>query len=392
MKNLLNQPAYISRCNLVKQFFAPREGDYEIEQNANGEEYRLSQGSQPSSTDSPAGASRQSSRNNLNGNGYSGLSAMPRQMSNGYQGMISSSNVMRHLSQFCQVYRSSSNSPRRPSRSRYDTRRKRWSSRYPATLDISHSSTRFKTAPIVSTWRTASAMATANCSSTKVTLRGVATVVSRTISTSPRPSKATRNNRAHQSLSSGPDTRSPTELQHFCHLGIVSPAVSKFSLFASISSVHCISGVPKAPRLSAFDTYHPDDGNWSFDASSQRSSLTLHTFITSPTDISFSVAHIKIRRSGSLTWFLCFLGTFLVAGRHMKALSGPAALSTSLAPLRSFAPFSAALRAMHASLAISGNYRQWWMGPGALFHFRSLFSCGMDWTRGGRSGRGIDGR
>jgi bud emergence protein 1 len=88
VKNLLAQPPYIARCNLVKQFFAPREGDYEIDQNEAGEEYRLSGGSQPSSTDSPAdGASRQSSRQNLNGNGngngtgYSGLTAPTRQIS-----------------------------------------------------------------------------------------------------------------------------------------------------------------------------------------------------------------------------------------------------------------------------------------------------------------------
>jgi bud emergence protein 1 len=85
VKNLLNQPPYISRCNLVKQFFAPREGDYEIDPNANGdEEYRLSQVSQPSSTESPAdGGSRQSSRNNLNGGGYGGLSAAPTRQMNG---------------------------------------------------------------------------------------------------------------------------------------------------------------------------------------------------------------------------------------------------------------------------------------------------------------------
>ncbi|KAK8079559.1 hypothetical protein PG997_007377 [Apiospora hydei] len=78
VKNLLGQPEYISRCNLVKQFFAPREGDYEIDV-ANGDEYRLSGGSAHSSTDSRRGVSRQSSRNNLNGNGYGGLSAAPRQ-------------------------------------------------------------------------------------------------------------------------------------------------------------------------------------------------------------------------------------------------------------------------------------------------------------------------
>ncbi|KAH8681110.1 scd2/ral3 [Xylariales sp. PMI_506] len=72
VKNLLGQPEYISRCNLVRQFFAPREGDYEIDQ-PNEEEYRLSGGSGHSSADSPQDeASRQSSRNNLNANGYGG--------------------------------------------------------------------------------------------------------------------------------------------------------------------------------------------------------------------------------------------------------------------------------------------------------------------------------
>ncbi|KAK1755587.1 putative scd2 ral3 protein [Echria macrotheca] len=87
VKNLLAQPPYIARCNLVKQFFAPREGDIEIDPNTfGGDEYRLSGGSQRSSTDSPAdGASRQSSRQNLNGTGYSGLSAPNRQMGNPVQ-------------------------------------------------------------------------------------------------------------------------------------------------------------------------------------------------------------------------------------------------------------------------------------------------------------------
>ncbi|RDW80588.1 SH3-containing protein [Coleophoma crateriformis] len=78
VKNLLTQPPYISRCTLVKQFFAPREGDYEMDPNAAEEEYRLSQGSQPSSNDSPTHvASRQSSRGNLNDASYGGLSAAP---------------------------------------------------------------------------------------------------------------------------------------------------------------------------------------------------------------------------------------------------------------------------------------------------------------------------
>lgn len=82
VKNLLTQPPYISRCTLVKQFFAPREGDYEMDPNAANEEYRLSTGSQQSSSDSPTnGTSRQSSRGNLNGAGYGGLSAAPARTS-----------------------------------------------------------------------------------------------------------------------------------------------------------------------------------------------------------------------------------------------------------------------------------------------------------------------
>ncbi|KAH6659417.1 hypothetical protein BKA67DRAFT_529570 [Truncatella angustata] len=85
VKNLLAQPDYIGRCNLVRQFFAPREGDYEIDADLNGgDEYRLSGGSGHSSADSARdGASLQTSQNNLNGNGYGGLSAAPRQMSSG---------------------------------------------------------------------------------------------------------------------------------------------------------------------------------------------------------------------------------------------------------------------------------------------------------------------
>jgi bud emergence protein 1 len=82
VKNLLTQPPYISRCTLVKQFFAPREGDYEIDPNATNEEYRLSGGSGQSSSDSPTNAtSRQSSRGNLNGGAYAGLTAAPARTS-----------------------------------------------------------------------------------------------------------------------------------------------------------------------------------------------------------------------------------------------------------------------------------------------------------------------
>lgn len=90
VKNLLAQPPHISRSNLVKQFFAPREGDYEMDLTADDDEYRLSGQSHPSA-ESPAGpVSAQSSGNNLNGNGYAGLSATPRQPGNlgpGQQGM-----------------------------------------------------------------------------------------------------------------------------------------------------------------------------------------------------------------------------------------------------------------------------------------------------------------
>ncbi|KAI2614108.1 scd2/ral3 [Hypoxylon fragiforme] len=99
VKNLLGQPPYISKCNLVKQFFAPREGDYEIDPPSNGDEYRLSGGSR-SSVDSPRdGNSRQSSRNNLNGNGYSGLSAAPRQMQNGQSQMTRQASSLSQPSQ-----------------------------------------------------------------------------------------------------------------------------------------------------------------------------------------------------------------------------------------------------------------------------------------------------
>ncbi|KAI9821228.1 MAG: bud emergence protein 1 [Pycnora praestabilis] len=70
IKKLLAMPPYISQCHLVRQLFAPREGDYEMDPNAVGEDYRLSGASQQSSNRDSQGASRQSSRGNLNGNGH----------------------------------------------------------------------------------------------------------------------------------------------------------------------------------------------------------------------------------------------------------------------------------------------------------------------------------
>ncbi|GAO14496.1 hypothetical protein UVI_02032080 [Ustilaginoidea virens] len=85
VKNLLRQPEYISRCNLVKQFFAPREGDYEVDPADAEEEYRLSQGSHQS-VESPGNST---SHSNLNGNGYSSLSAANPHMNNTQQSMAS---------------------------------------------------------------------------------------------------------------------------------------------------------------------------------------------------------------------------------------------------------------------------------------------------------------
>ncbi|KFY59739.1 hypothetical protein V497_04113 [Pseudogymnoascus sp. VKM F-4516 (FW-969)] len=75
VKNLLTQPPYISRCTLVKQFFAPREGDFEIDPEA-PDGYRDSAGSQQSSTGTPAD-DRGGSKADLNGAGYGGLTAAP---------------------------------------------------------------------------------------------------------------------------------------------------------------------------------------------------------------------------------------------------------------------------------------------------------------------------
>lgn len=92
VKNLLGQPAYISRCTLVKQFFAPREGDYEMDGNANGQEYRDSQESHQSRSPTN-GDSRDGSRSNLNGGGYGGMSSGPRQTSGSGPGRMHNSDA-----------------------------------------------------------------------------------------------------------------------------------------------------------------------------------------------------------------------------------------------------------------------------------------------------------
>lgn len=71
VKKLLALPPYISKCQLVRELFAPREGDFELDPRAAGEDYRLSGASlQSSAGDSLSRtASRRSSRGRLNGNG-----------------------------------------------------------------------------------------------------------------------------------------------------------------------------------------------------------------------------------------------------------------------------------------------------------------------------------
>ncbi|KAF7122418.1 hypothetical protein CNMCM5793_000443 [Aspergillus hiratsukae] len=63
IKKLLSMPPHISRCQLVRQLFAPRPGDFEIDPSAFGEDARYSGGSHHSSTqEASRSASRQSSQ------------------------------------------------------------------------------------------------------------------------------------------------------------------------------------------------------------------------------------------------------------------------------------------------------------------------------------------
>lgn len=76
VRELLALPPYISKCELVRELFAPREGDHELDPDRVTEDYRHSSGSQHSSlTGSPSQtASRQSSQGQINGtNGYGAM-------------------------------------------------------------------------------------------------------------------------------------------------------------------------------------------------------------------------------------------------------------------------------------------------------------------------------
>ena len=71
--NILSMPPHISKCMLVRKLFAPRHGDFEIDPNAIGEDYRLSGTSQQSG---PRDLSNQGSRQSSNSQqGYTSASA-----------------------------------------------------------------------------------------------------------------------------------------------------------------------------------------------------------------------------------------------------------------------------------------------------------------------------
>lgn len=109
IKKLLSMPPHISRCTLVRQLFAPRPGDFEIDPSAFGEDARCSAGSHQSSSAQEASrtASRQSSQVHL--------SAQPDRTSHQRgQGSISQSNgappaMNRQPSSLTQVSSSSGN-------------------------------------------------------------------------------------------------------------------------------------------------------------------------------------------------------------------------------------------------------------------------------------------
>jgi bud emergence protein 1 len=74
IRKILSMPPHISSCQLVRGLFAPKAGDFEIDPNAVGEDYRLSGASQHSTLNDPSGtASRQSSNGAMNGSAYGGM-------------------------------------------------------------------------------------------------------------------------------------------------------------------------------------------------------------------------------------------------------------------------------------------------------------------------------
>lgn len=81
VKKLLALPPYISKCSLVRELFAPREGDFELDPRNVTDDFRLSSASQQSSAPDSLSrtASRQSSQGHMNGNGYPPGAMLPPQ-------------------------------------------------------------------------------------------------------------------------------------------------------------------------------------------------------------------------------------------------------------------------------------------------------------------------
>jgi bud emergence protein 1 len=78
IRKILSMPPHISKSHLVKALFAPRQGDFEIDPNVVGEDYRLSGTSQQSSgQDLSYLASRQSSNGQMNGGALGSMHAPP---------------------------------------------------------------------------------------------------------------------------------------------------------------------------------------------------------------------------------------------------------------------------------------------------------------------------
>lgn len=65
VRKILSMPPHISKCNLLRQFFSPRQGDFEIDPNAIGEDYRLSGASQQSLNQIQSHLASQQSLNSL---------------------------------------------------------------------------------------------------------------------------------------------------------------------------------------------------------------------------------------------------------------------------------------------------------------------------------------
>jgi bud emergence protein 1 len=79
IRNLLKLGPHITRSNLVRVFFAPREGDYEIDPSVGTDDYRLSSTSQDSPQNRSNAASPQSSAGNLSQPGQQQYGGQPMQ-------------------------------------------------------------------------------------------------------------------------------------------------------------------------------------------------------------------------------------------------------------------------------------------------------------------------